>query len=232
MSWQDPNTGEHMQGFREKGYLPEALLNFLALLGWNPGNQQDIFSKEDLIRAFTIERIGKSGIKFDIHKAAWFNQQYLRAKPDETLVMYLIKALEENKIAYTPEKVLRVCQLIKERAVFTQDFWQQGKHFFVNPEVYDEKVLQTKWNSQVCAVLQDFVTTLETVEVFQADLIKAMLVRLLEARSIKTNQVMPVIRVALTGLETGPDLMQSMELIGREECIARISTFVAKHAPS
>jgi glutamyl-tRNA synthetase len=232
ISWQDPNTGERVQGFREQGYLPEALLNFMTLLGWNPGNQQEIFSKEDLISAFSIEKIGKSGIKFDIHKAAWLNQQYLRAKPDETLVTYLSKELEENKIAYTQEKALQVCRLMKERAVFPQDFWQQGKYFFVKPEVYNENVLKTKWNRQVYAVLQDFVTALKAIESFQAELIKAHLMRLIEARSMKISQVMPIVRVALTGWEAGPDLMQSMELIEREECIARLKTFLEKYAPS
>ena len=232
ISWQDPNTGERVQGFREQGYLPEALLNFMTLLGWNPGNQQEIFSKEDLISAFSIEKIGKSGIKFDIHKAAWLNQQYLRAKPDETLVTYLSKELEENKIAYTQEKALQVCRLMKERAVFPQDFWQQGKYFFVKPELYNENVLKTKWNRQVYAVLQDFVTALKAIESFQAELIKAHLMRLIEARSMKISQVMPIVRVALTGWEAGPDLMQSMELIEREECIARLKTFLEKYAPS
>jgi glutamyl-tRNA synthetase len=226
LAWQDAATDEPTQGFREKGYLPEALLNFLALLGWNPGNQQEIFSKEDLIQAFTIERIGKSGIKFDIHKAEWFNQQYLRTKSDEALAVYLRKALEEHNIAYTQEKVFKVCQLMKERVFFPQDFWQQGQYFFAKPEAYDEKVLRIKWNGQAYAMLQDFVAALKGVEAFNADPIKATLMRFIEEKSIKTSQIMPVVRVALTGLNAGPDLMQSMELIGREECMARIETFL------
>lgn len=232
LAWQDPDTGEHAQGFRDKGYLPEALLNFLALLGWNPGDQQEIFSKEELIQAFTIERIGKSGIKFDIHKAEWFNQQYLRARSDEDLAVYLRKALEENKIAYTQEKVFKVCRLMKERVFFPQDFWQQGQYFFTKPEVYNEKVLAVKWNRQAYAMLQDLVAELKGLEVFKADLIKATLMRLIASKSIKTSQIMPVVRVALTGLEAGPDLMQSMELMGREECIARIATFLEKYPSS
>jgi glutamyl-tRNA synthetase len=229
LAWEDPDTGELTQGFREKGYLPEALLNFLALLGWNPGNQQDIFSKEDLVRAFTIEKIGKSGAKFDIHKAEWFNHRYLRAKSDEALAAYLLKALEENKIAYSQEKAFKVCQLMRERVFFPQDFWQQGQYFFIRPKVYNEEVLNTKWNRHTYAVLQDFVVALEGLDSFEAEFIKATLMRLVEAGSMKTKQIMPVVRVALTGSEAGPDLMQSMELIGKAECIARIETFMERY---
>ncbi len=229
LAWQDPDTGERTQGFREKGYLPEALLNFLALLGWSPGNQQDIFSKEDLIQAFTIEKVGKSGTKFDIHKAEWFNQQYLRAKSDKDLSVYLLKALEENKIAYTQEKVFKVCQLIKERVFLPQDFWQQGKYFFIKPGAYDEEILKKKWDGQTHVVLQDFLTALNALETFKADSIKATLMRLAALKSVKIGQIMPVLRVALTGTGAGPDLMQSMELIGQKECMERIRSFLAKH---
>ena len=232
LSWEDPDTGEHIQGFREKGFLPEALLNFLALLGWNPGKQQELFSKEELIQAFSIEKIGKSGVRFDIHKAEWFNQQYLRAKSDEILAAYLFKALEEKKIPYTQEKVLQVCRLMKERAVFPQDFWQQGKYFFVRPEAYNSKVLEIKWNAQAQEVLQDLVSAIKALEIIKADTIKITLMHVIEARSIKIGQIMPVLRVALTGLETGPELTKSMELIGREECIERLENFLAKHSLS
>ena len=232
LAWQDPDTGVHAQGFRERGYLPEALLNFIALLGWNPGNQQEIFSKEDLVQAFTIEKVSKSGIKFDIHKAAWFNQQYVRAKPEETLAAYLTQALEENQVAYTQQKALQVCRLLKERVVFPQDLWQQGKYFFVRPEVYDENILKKRWNAQAVVVLQDIVPAIKALEVFKADTISAVLASVVEARSVKVGRIMPILRVALTGVGVGPDLMQSMALLGQEECIARLQTFLARHPRS
>ena len=229
LTWQDPNTGEHIQGFREKGYLPEALLNFLSLLGWNPGNQQELFSQEELIQAFSIERIGKSGVKFDISKADWFNQQYIRAKPDEVLATYLLKMLEENKISYTQAQVLHVCRLMKERAVFLQDIWQQGKYFFVEPESYDEKILKIKWNKQAYAVLQSFVNAIQTLEPFEAEPIRATLKRLIEAHSMNISEIMPIVRVALTGVGAGPDLMQTAALIGKEQSIARVEAFFKKN---
>ena len=229
LAWEDLDTGERTQGFRERGYLPEALLNFLVLLGWNPGGQQDIFSKEDLIQAFDIEKIGKSGTKVNLHKAKWFNQQYLRNKSDEDLSVYLLKALEENKVAYTKEKALKVCRLMSERVFFPQDFWQQGQYFFIGPKIYNEEVLKSKLNKKTYAVLEDFVTALKELASFRAELIKEVLIRLVESRPLKESEIMPVVRIALTGLKAGPDLMQSMELIGQSECVARIQTFLERY---
>ncbi|MEM9416832.1 MAG: glutamate--tRNA ligase [Bacteroidota bacterium] len=228
LTWQDPATGEATPGFREKGYLPEALLNFLALLGWNPGNQQEIFSLEELVQAFSIERIGKSGVKFDIHKAEWFNQQYLRAQPDSALAQYLIQSLEANEIPYTQEKVSQVCQLIKERATFPQDLWQQGHYFFVRPAAYDTAVLKKKWNEQAVGVLRDWMVALPGIAVFEAAAIKATLMQLITAQSMKLSDIMPLVRVALTGVGAGPDLMQSIALIGKEESMERLAAFFEK----
>lgn len=228
LTWKDPHTGEITPGFREEGYFPEALCNFLALLGWSPGRAQEVFSKEELINAFSIERIGKAGVKFDIHKAQWFNQQYLKAKPDHAIAQYLVDALKENNITCTQESALQVCRLMKERAVFPQDLWQKGRYFFIAPEVYDEKVVQTKWNKEVGEVIQAFAEAIQVLGDFQADQIKAVLMELIKAKPMKIGQVMPVIRVALTGLSTGPDLMQIIEIIGKEETSRRIQIALEK----
>lgn len=223
IAWQDPDTGTYIPGFREQGYLPEALLNFLALLGWSPaGGEQELFSQEELIQAFSIARINKAGVKFDIQKAAWFNQQYLRAKPAEELVGYLTAALDKHHIAYTLQQARQVCQLIQERAVFPQDFWEQGQYFFQAPETYDVSILKAKWNKQVHEVLQAWVAVLQALEAFKADEIKATLTRLIEANQLNRSQVMPIVRVALTGTGAGPDLMQSMEVMGQAEVIKRL----------
>ena len=232
MNWQDPSTGALSSGFREQGYLPDAMLNFLALLGWSPGDSQEIFSKEALIQAFSLERIGKAGVKFDIHKAQWFNQQYLRAQPDAQLVQYLLQDLERHNIDCDPQKALQVCQLIKERAVFPQDFWQQGQYFFIAPEAYDKALMQKKWTSQACAALEELLATFDALEVFRADLIKEAVMCLTNAKGLKLNQVMPVLRLALTGAGAGPDLMQSMEILGKAVCVQRIKTALAKYPVS
>src|SRR5258706_1819467 len=129
INWTDLKTKEFSTGFRENGYLPEALLNFLAFLGWNPGTEQEIFSMTELIDVFSIERIGKAGAKFDIHKAQWYNQQYLRAKSDEELTKYLFDSLTKENIECTTEKAVKICAAMKERVTFPNDFWEQGKFF-------------------------------------------------------------------------------------------------------
>ncbi|MEL6539458.1 MAG: glutamate--tRNA ligase [Bacteroidota bacterium] len=223
IAWQDPDTGATAPGFREQGYLPEALLNFLALLGWSAGDNQELLDKEALIQAFSLERVGKAGVKFDIQKAAWFNQQYLRTQPDDKLVQYLQKDLVDYNITATPEKVLRVCQLLKERVTFPHDFWRQGRAFFVAPETYDEKLMAKKWTPEAYALLQALLTVFGELPTFEAEPINAALIPLIEARKLKLNQAMPAIRIALTGSGSGPDLMQSMAAIGQEEVVARIT---------
>ena len=231
IAWQDPDTGTYLPGFRERGYLPEALLNFLALLGWSPaGGGKELFSREELIQAFSIERVHKAGVKFDIQKAAWFNQQYLRAKPEAERIKYLTAALDQHHIAYTPQQAKQVCQLLQERAVFPQDFWEQGKYFFQAPEAYDMDILKGKWNKQVHEVLHAWIAVLQATEVFQAHEIKAALAKLLEARQMKHKQIMPVVRVALTGIGVGPDLMQTIEVLGKAETIQRLTQGLAQFA--
>ncbi|AKD02861.1 glutamate--tRNA ligase [Pontibacter korlensis] len=228
LRWQDPNTGEISSGYRESGYLPEAFVNFLAFLGWNPGTSQEIFSLKELIDEFSVERIGKSGTRFDIQKARWFNEQYLRAKPDNELANYLIKALAEHNITTTPEKAEKIAGLMKERVSFPQDFWQEAKYFFIAPEEYNEKVASKKWNSQSVAVFEDFKNELPSLQDFNADTVKELLVGILERHGMKIGQVMQALRLAVTGAEAGPDLMQIIEVIGREETIQRIETAISK----
>ncbi|MER2997418.1 glutamate--tRNA ligase [Pontibacter populi] len=228
LHWQDPFTGEISSGYREAGYLPDAFVNFLAFLGWNPGTQQEIFSMEELANEFTIERIGKSGTRFDIQKARWFNEQYLRAKPDSELANYLLTALEEHNIDCTHEKASKVAGLMKERISFPQDFWKEAAYFFVAPEEYNDKVASKKWNAQSVAVFEQFKNELPTIADFNADSVKELLTTILERNGMKIGQVMQALRLAVTGAEAGPDLMQIIEIIGREETISRIETAIAK----
>ena len=228
LRWQDPNNGEVSSGYREGGYIPEAFVNFLAFLGWNPGTQQEIFSMEELIEEFSVERIGKSGTRFDIQKARWFNEQYLRAKPDSELAGYLLKALEEHNITTTQEKAEKIAGLMKERVSFPQDFWQEAKYFFVAPAEYSEKVASKKWNRESVAVFEDFKNALPTLENFNADTVKDLLNSILERHGMKLGQVMQALRLAVTGAEAGPDLMHIIEVIGREETAQRIGAAIEK----
>ncbi|MFT2009628.1 glutamate--tRNA ligase [Pontibacter sp. 13R65] len=228
LRWTDPFSGELSSGYREAGYLPEAFVNFLAFLGWNPGTQQEIFSLEELAQEFSVERIGKSGTRFDIQKARWFNEQYLRAKPDTELATYLLAALEEHQITCTPEKAEKIAGLMKERVSFPQDFWQEAAYFFVAPTEYSEKVASKKWNTQAVEVFQEFKNELPALSDFNADSVKALLLQILERRGMKIGQVMQALRLAVTGAEAGPDLMQIIEVIGKEETANRIDMATAK----
>ncbi len=222
MNWQDPTTGTLSQGFRERGYLPAALLNFLALLGWSPGGPQELFSKEELIQAFSLARIGKAGVKFDIYKAQWFNQHYLRALPDDELVQYLLQDLAAHNLSCPPKKALQICQLLKERAVFPQDFWEQGRYFFEPPVAYDQALLRKKWTEQARVALQELVAQFARLACFSATTARTVMHDVMVANGLKLNQLMPAVRLALTGQGAGPDLMMSMEVMGQAECIARI----------
>ncbi len=220
----DPNTGGQVAGLRElSGYLPDAFVNFLALLGWNPGNQEEIFSKEQLIEAFTVERIGKSGTKFDINKANWFNEIYLRAKPNVELAEYLLASLKQEGIACTPEKAAKVCGVMKERATFPTDFWKEGKFFFLSPTSFDEKIAEKKWNNDTVNALTAYKEELlANTETITPELAKALLTTALEKKGIGMGKVMQGVRLAITGVGAGPDLMEVIEIIGKEEVIKRI----------
>lgn len=228
LHWQDPFTGETSSGYRESGYLPEAFVNFLAFLGWNPGTQQEIFSMEELIQEFSVERIGKSGTRFDIQKARWFNEQYLRAKPDSELADYLLQALAEHNITASHDKAEKIAGLMKERVSFPQDFWQEAKYFFVAPTEYNEKVASKKWNAQSVAVFEDFKNELPSLPDFKSDNIKDLLSSILERHNMKLGQVMQALRLAITGAEAGPDLMHIIEVVGRDETAQRIEAAISK----
>lgn len=217
---------EHFPGFREAGYLPEALVNFLALLGWNPGTQEELFSMEALIQAFSIERVGKSGAQFQIDKAKWFNQQYLKATPSHELIPYLQQHLQEDHIPYHTSALIGICDLLKERIEFPQELWQEGKFFFVKPENYDEKVTSKKWNSTVVDVLEAYRAVMASSETTDADQAKALLTDILHAKGVKPGIVMQSLRIALTGKASGPDLMKIIELLGSAEVALRISNAV------
>jgi glutamyl-tRNA synthetase len=222
LNWTDPATNELAKGFKESGYLPEALINFLAFLGWNPGTEKEIFSMQELIDAFTIERIGKAGAKFDIQKAQWFNQHYLRAKTDKELASYLLTYLEKENITCLQEKAEKICQALRERITFPQDLWEQGKLFFVAPTVFDEQIVAKKWNDDAVKVLSAFKEEIKSIQNLSADSAKATLEGVTTKLGIKTGQILQALRMSLTGGASGPDLMMTMEIIGAAEVAKRI----------
>jgi glutamyl-tRNA synthetase len=225
---QDAETGEPTvsSGYRESGYLPEAFINFLAFLGWNPGSQQELFTMDELIESFSIERVSKSPARFDQNKVRWYNEQYLRAKPDPELAQYLLAALREHGIECTEEKAVQIAGVMKERVTFPQDFWREAQYFFQAPTTYDEQVIAKKWNAATATALSEFARELPAHSDATPDGIRTLLTQVLERQGIKIGQVLQALRVVVTGVSAGPDLMATMSIIGPAETAQRIETAV------
>ncbi len=222
LNWPDPETGEIAIGYKEAGYLPEAFINFLALLGWNPGTSQEIFSMDELIREFSLERINKAGARFDILKAQWFNQHYLRRKSADELAGYLLQSLANENISCPREKALKIVSAMRDRVTFPQDFWEQGKFFFSPPASYDQSVAAKKWNADAAKVMAAYRDEIAAVDIFTAENAKSTLEKVTAALGIATGKILQALRLVMTGAGGGPDLMMIMEIIGKNEVIQRI----------
>lgn len=223
IDWIDPQTNEKASGYREAGYLPEALVNFLAFLGWNPGTTQELFSMDELIQTFSIERIGKAGARFDIQKAQWFNQQYLRAKTDEQLAIHLLDILKKESIDCSIEKATKIASILKERVTFPQELWEQGKFLFYAPKEFEATVLDKKWNDDAVRVLTAYSEAIGKVTGFDAAIAKVTLETVTATLGIGTGKILQAMRLVITGAGAGPDLMMVMEIIGKDEVIQRIN---------
>lgn len=217
---------ETFSGYREAGYLPDAFANFLAFLGWNPGTQQELFSKEELVEAFSMERIGKSGTKFDINKAIWFNQQYLKTKPKEELATMLLNELDKHGLNCDRSKAEKISELLKERVTFPADFWTQGKFFFASPDEYEDKVVRKKWTQDAVDVLNSYATELDKVNDLTSESAKDTLNTVLDKLGIPIGKVMQAVRLAITGVGAGPDLMEIIAVLGTKEVEERIGKAV------
>ncbi|TGE14907.1 glutamate--tRNA ligase [Hymenobacter elongatus] len=217
-------------GYRESGYLPDAFINFLAFLGWNPGSQQEIFSLPELIEAFSIERVSKSPARFDQNKVRWYNEHYLRAKPDQELAQFLLAALQEHNIECPEEKAVQIVAAMKERVTFPNDFWREAQYFFLAPEGYDEQVIGKKWTAATATALLAFAKDLPTHSDATPDGIRTLLTMTMEHQGMKIGQVLQALRVVVTGVAAGPDLMAIMSIIGPAETAQRIEVAVQRLA--
>ena len=172
MHWQDPTTGETASGYDDYGFLPDAFINFLTLLGWNPGTTQEIFNIDDLAQAFSLDKVSKSGAKFDFEKAKWFNQQYLKAKDDESIAKLVLQLPDMQNVIKDEKKLIRICGLVKERMVFIKDFQAQASFFFIAPEAYDTEVIKKRWKDNVPALLIELIPVIKGIADFTADNIR------------------------------------------------------------
>jgi len=227
LNWDDPESGELSTGFKESGYLPHALINFLAFLGWNPGTEQEIFSMNDLIAAFSMERINKAGTKFDIDKIKWFNQQYIKSTNSKDFANELVSTYkDQHDIDCTFEKAIQIIELLKERITFPNEFAQNGLILFQNPASFDEKVVNKKWNEETPKALNLFVDQLEKKDNISGEDAKELFWQTLESNGYKPGQFMQTLRLALTGEGSGPDLMSIIAIMGPKNAADRIKSSI------
>ncbi|MEI6454925.1 MAG: glutamate--tRNA ligase [bacterium] len=224
LEWKDQASGEISRGYREDGYLPEAFINMLALLGWNPGTEQELFSLYDLVDLFSIERIGHSGSKFDPEKARWFNHQYLFAKSSSELAPYLESLLEKNKISADRDYLIHVIDLIKDRVVLTPDLWSQSWFFFSPPTVYDENMKSKVWRPETGQLLRDFASGLNALPDLNSDSLHHYFQEFTSVRQIKTGALMSPLRLLIVGSGQGPGIIEIALLLGKAEIISRINS--------
>jgi len=220
LEWKDPSTGEISSGYREKGFFPEAFINMLAFLGWNPGTEQELFTMDQLVESFKLERVGKSGSKFDADKTRWYNQQYLRHKANEELVDLLIPHLESASIRYTKETLPAYVELMKERAVFVVDMLE-GRYLFERPDSYDEQTISKKWKENSGEIITDITNRFEASS-FEPDALNEIFSAYLKEKELGMGAVLPILRVLLSGKGAGPSLFDIMAFLGKEESVSRL----------
>lgn len=220
--WKNPETGDVSSGYRESGYISEAFINMLSFLGWNPGTEQEIFSMKELVESFSLERVGKSGAKFDFDKTRWFNQQYLRLKKKEELAVELQLILKENGVEANDYFVAAVCEQLKERATFIKDMWQEGEYYFRAPSAYDEKTIRKKWNTDTPKHMSGLKDRLIELDNFSSKNIEIGFKEYLAENDLGMGKLLPAFRLSLTGIGLGPSLFDIASLLGKEETIKRI----------
>ncbi|MCL2596775.1 MAG: glutamate--tRNA ligase [Paludibacter sp.] len=228
LNWNDPKTSEISFGYREKGYIPEALVNFLALLGWNPGTEQEIFSMDELIQMFSLERVSKSGAKFDYEKAKWFNHKYLQMKSNDDIADEFNKILIEKNIVTDTDTLVRIVALMKERVNFISELWEQCEFFFIAPKTYDEKAIAKRWKDDSSQQMRELFEILKNLDNFLPANTEKVVMDWISERNYNVGAVMNVLRIALVGASKGPHLFDIMEITGKEETLQRITTAVTK----
>ena len=222
LEWHDPKSGEVYSGYRESGYLPEAVVNFLALLGWNPGNDQEVMSMDELIKAFNLSHCSKSGARFDYEKAKWFNHQYIQMKDNKEIASLFMPVVEAHGVHATPEYVEKVVGMMKGRVSFIKDLWDVCSFFFVAPTEYDEKTRKKRWKKESAAQLTEFIEVLRAHEPFDIESTEEAAKAWIESKGYNLGNIMNAARLALVGEGKGPHIFDITEALGKEESIRRI----------
>ncbi|MBN1117165.1 MAG: glutamate--tRNA ligase [Bacteroidales bacterium] len=221
LEWKSAD-GEISSGYRESGYFPEAVVNLLAMLGWNPGTEEEIFSLNQLIDLFSFDRVNKSGARFNPEKAKWYNQHYLKEKSDIELAKIFVPILESKGIQAEIDYVARVVSQIKERATFVSDFWELSSYFFIAPSVYDEKAQNKFWKEDTPAIIQACLDIIKSIDEFSSSVAEEKIKAYIESNELGFGKIMNPLRLAIVGAGKGPHLFDIMEMIGKDESIKRI----------
>jgi glutamyl-tRNA synthetase len=222
LAWEGESEEDSFTGFREFGFDPKAVLNFLAFLGWNPGTEQEIFSLDELIKAFDVEKIGKAGARFDFDKAQWFNQQYLIHTPDTELLAAVKPILQKQGVDKTDDFLTTFIGLMKERVGVYGDFWESGYYFFTEVKEYDAKTIRKKWKSERLPLFESLRSQLSQLGDASPEAVKTSVMAFMEANELGFGDVLPILRVGVTGTMKGPDIFAVMALLGSDEVATRL----------
>ena len=222
LEWHDPKTGEVSSGYRESGYFPEAVVNFLALLGWNPGTEQELFSLEELVEVFDISKCSKSGAKFDYQKGIWFNHEYILRKSNEEIADLFAPIVANNGVDESMERIRTVVSLMKDRVSFVRELWDLCSFFFLPPTEYDEKTVRKRWKEYSAQQMTELAEVLEGIDDFSIEGQEPVVMKWVEDKGYKLGDVMNAFRLALVGIGKGPGMFDISAFLGKEETLRRL----------
>lgn len=220
LNWQAEE--ETYQGFKEFGLLPEAAMNFLAFLGWNPGTEQEIFTEEELIQAFSLERVNNSGARFDVEKGKWYNQQYIIAKSNEELTEIIKPTLVDKGVSVSDEFLNDFCGLMKERVELLPEFYESGKFFFEQPEAYDEKTAKKKFKTENETHFVAIKEIISQIDNWDSKAIEESIKQYISDNELSFGAILPILRITVTGTMKGPDIFKTIYLLGKAESVQRM----------
>jgi glutamyl-tRNA synthetase len=235
LEWHDPKSGDVSAGYRENGYLPEAVINFLALLGWNPGDDTEIMNMDELISRFSFEHCSKSGAKFDFEKGKWFNHKYLQEKSAMELAQMFKPVLAQNGVdttAFSDEYIARAVDLVKSRISFVRDLWTHAKFFFVEPEEYEAKSVRKRWSEDTPRIMGELIEVLKGLDDFSSAAAEPVVLGWIEQKGYHLGNVMNAFRLAVVGECKGPHMFDITELMGVDETVRRIQLAIERIKPS
>ena len=222
LEWHDPKSGEVSSGYRESGYFPEAVINFLALLGWNPGTEQEMFTLDELVEAFDISRCSKAGAKFDYQKGIWFNHEYILKKSNEEIATLFAPIVANNGIDVPMERVVKVVGMMKDRVNFVKELWPLCSFFFIPPTEYDEKTVKKRWKEYSAQQMTELAEVLKGIDDFTVEGQEPVVMKWVEEKQYKLGDVMNAFRLALVGIGKGPGMFDISAYLGKEETLKRL----------